>query len=126
MSVSIVPPQPGLSAGLRLIRDTQMDATPEKNALGVAGTLFMLAIDNGANAAIEYVKIYDAQDATVGTTDPDFTFPIAASSKKTIFCPSGVTLDTGLTFACVSDGGGTAGTTNPGSAVTGSIMAQDS
>jgi len=125
MAVSIVPPQPGLSAGLRLIRDTDCDATPEKNALGKAGTLFMLAVDN-PNGAIEYVKVYDAQDCTVGTTDPDFTFPIAANSKKTIFCPSGVALDSGLSFACVSDGGGTAGTTNPASDVAVSAMAQDS
>jgi len=125
MGVSIIPPQPGLSAGIRLVRDTDCDATPEKNALGSLGTLFMIAADNPV-AAIEWVKIYDAKTATVGTTDPDLTFPIAASSKKTIFCPSGVALENGLTFACVSDGGGTAGATNPASDVVVSLMAQDS
>ena len=125
MSTSQIPPLPGITSGLRLVRDTDCDATPEKNVLGKPGTIFMIVADN-PNGAIEYVKLYDLKDMTMGTDAPDITIPVAANSKKTVFCPSGVAFETGLCFGCVSDGGGTAGTTNPASDVAVSIMAQDS
>jgi hypothetical protein len=125
MAVIICPPYPGLSVGIRLVRDTDSDATPEKNALGTNGTVFLIAADNSLNAALEYLKIYDAKDATVGTTDPDLIFMLPISGKLDIYCPSGVALDNGLSFATVTTPG-TAGTTSPTSDVAVTIMAQDS
>jgi hypothetical protein len=109
----------------KLLKDTDSDATAEADVLSGTGTIFMVTIDNTANGAVSYTKIYDAASATVGTTAPDFILRTTASTKQTFVfgAPgSGVALTTGLTFATVT-AAGTAGTTSPTSNVIVEIMA---
>lgn len=114
MAVTITPL--GLTGTHRLIRDADVDATLEANVNDGAATLYGLDIDNSANAAASYVKVYNATTATVGTTDPDLIIMVPASVRRSITIPAGLKLATGLSFAAVT-AGGTAGTTAPTSNV---------
>lgn len=83
-----------------------------------AGTIHALIIDNTANAAITYIKLYHALtgSVTVGTTAPDDIIAIPASVKRTISFVEGLGFLTGLSVAAVT-AGGTGGTTSPTSSV---------
>lgn len=104
-------------AGLKKYRNTDLDETASAIDSG-GGTLHSLVIDNSANAAITFVKLWNAASGsvTVGTTAPDFCIPIPASVKKTIVFFEGIAYATALTIAAVTTAG-TAGTTGPSSAV---------
>ena len=53
-----------------------------------------------------YVKGYDTTGAvTVGTTQPDFVFPCAASSIRQFNFTSGIAYANGLKIACETDAG---------------------
>lgn len=97
--------------------DTDADATVEQNIRGGETTLYQAYVDNSANAAVEYLKIWDSKNATIGTDAPDFQFLIPASSRVTIgFGTSGEDFTNGLSFA-VTDAPGTTAGANPGSDV---------
>jgi hypothetical protein len=83
-----------------------------------SGTLYAVVIDNTANAAVSYVKLWNVASGsvTVGTTVPDFIFMVPASVKKTFIIADGIAFDTALTEATVTTAG-TAGTTSPSSSV---------
>jgi len=80
--------------------------------------LYYLEVDNTANASTAvYLKLYDATGSvTIGTTAPTLIFRADAAQKDTCVFPTGLTFANGFTHACVTEPG-TAGTTNPGSAV---------
>ena len=106
----------------QITRQTVLNATATKNIRGGACRAYGMMIDNSANASVVYVKLYDALNPTVGTTDPDFVFKIAASAKVPILLnprddeDNGIAFTVALTAACVT-AGGTAGTSSPGSSV---------
>jgi hypothetical protein len=102
--------------GGKVITDTSTDATAAANVTGAASNLFYIEVDNTANSAASYFKVYNHASPTVGTTVPDIVVRAAASSKEYFICPQGVTLGTGLSYACTT-AGGTAGTGSPSSAV---------
>ena len=108
----------GVVSGLQVNINTDVDET-EDDVAAAAGTLYEIQIDNTANAAVTYIKLYDAGAAavTVGTTAPDWIFRIAASVSRTLVFPEGVAFGTALSIAALT-AGGTAGTTGPTSAVT--------
>lgn len=83
-----------------------------------SGTIFVVYVDNSANAAKSYVKFFDTNAAvTVGTTVPDWCIQVAASFKgNVLIATAGVAFTTGLQVATVTTGG-TAGVTSPSSAV---------
>lgn len=114
MAVSIA--STGLASGTKIVTDTQADGTVEKNVTGTTATVYLIVIDNTANAAIEYLKLYNNSLPTVGTTLPDMVLMVTASVVRSYYFPSGIAFDTSLSYACVTTGG-TAGTTNPVSAV---------
>jgi hypothetical protein len=95
--------------------DTSVNSSVQQAKTG-SGTLFMVEIDNTANSAVTYVKVYDNTTVTVGTTVPDWIFYAPASVKRTYSVPTGLAFSTGLAYAAVTQGG-TAGTTSPSSAV---------
>lgn len=105
-------------SGALLHINTDVDETEDDVDSG-AGTLYAIEIDNTGNAAITYVKLYEAASGsvTVGTTAPDFIFRVAASVSRAIIFPAGLAYATALSIAAVT-AGGTAGTTGPTSAVT--------
>ena len=108
----------GFVSGLAVHVNTDVDES-EDDVAAAAGTLYQIQIDNTGNAAVTYVKLYDAGAAavTVGTTAPDWIFRVAASVSRTIPFPEGAAFATALSVAALT-AGGTAGTTGPTSAVT--------
>ena len=104
-------------SGAKLYANTDLDATIAAIKAS-AGTLYSIIIDNSANAAASYLKLWDlaSGSVTVGTTAPDWIIKIAASVKKTIVFPEGLAFATALSAACVT-AGGTAGVTGPTSDV---------
>ena len=115
MAVSIV--DIASPSGLKKFRDTDLAET--KIAVdATSGTLHSIVVDNTANGAVSYLKLWDVASGsvTVGTTAPDWTFKIAASVKRTIVLHDGEPYGTALTAACVTTAG-TAGTTGPTSNV---------
>ena len=98
---------------------TDCDATMANNITGTNSTLYAIEIDNDANAGeINYIKLYDATSATIASDDPYLSLQVDADEKNiTYHIPQGLTFTNGICLAGVSDGGGTAGTTNPGSSV---------
>ena len=78
--------------------------------------LYEMEIDNTANAAASYVKLYNTGTVTVGTTVPDWVVMVPASVSRTLVMPLGVTFGTALAVATTT-AGGTAGSTGPTSDV---------
>ena len=107
-----------------IVSDTDADETSENDVRGGATTLYGIYADNTANTGLVYLKFYDNVNPTVGTTDPDMILEIEGSSGGVnggdVFIPinggTGMAFANGLSFACVTTGG-TAGTTEPTSAV---------
>jgi hypothetical protein len=85
---------------------------------GSSGVIYMIQIDNTANAAeAEYVKLYNSPGAvTVGTTEPDVVLLAPANTRYEIAIPEGLTLGTGIQVA-TTQGAGTGGTTSPTAAL---------
>jgi len=120
MTISVLDLAP--PSGAKVYKNTDLDGT--KAAVKASSTtIYAIIIDNSANAAASFLKLWDVASGsvTVGTTDPDAIIKIAASVKKTIVFPEGLVFATALTAACVT-AGGTAGTSNPSSDVDVSIV----
>ena len=103
--------------GANIVTDTASNATAENDVRSGATTVYLVDVDNTANAAETYTKLYDSASPTVGTTAPDFIFKVTASTRKVfVLDMSGVAFTTGLSFATVT-AAGTAGTSSPSSSV---------
>ena len=114
-----------ISGGRTILYDSDADDTAETDVMGGATKVNVMVIDNTSNAAISYLKLWDAKGPTVGTTAPDFIFQLPASQvvllefeeeDSTGTISEYVTFATALSWACVT-AGGTAGTTSPTSDV---------
>ena len=111
----------GLDDSPQNISESDLTATVVQDVkAGVSGTLWNLDIDNSANGAASYVRIWDNPSPTNGTTDPDIVIMIPASVRRTIEFVEGFEF-TNLSFAAVTTGG-TAGTTDPTSDVIAEVM----
>lgn len=104
-----------LLSGASLLVDTDADAVAVAVKASSA-VLYQIEVDNTANAAASYLKLYNTGSPTVGTTAPDWIVMIPASQERNITIPEGLTFGTALSYACVT-AGGTAGTTSPTSDV---------
>jgi len=102
--------------GAKIVNDTTVGNTAVINVTGAAGAIYYVEIDNTANAAFSYLKVYDTGTVTVGTTDPDWIFRADASSNNKYVIPTDVNFATALSYCCVREAG-TGGTTAPASAV---------
>ena len=106
-----------LTTGLTVVRDTDADSTSEADMNTGAATLYLVSIDNSANASQKnYFKLYDAVAPTIGTTAPDMIIPCPGGSTVTLAILEGLSFATGISAACVTTGG-TGGITNPTSDV---------
>ena len=106
----------------RLVVQTSATSTADTNVLGSAGVVYTVDVDNTANVAASYVKLYDNAAPTVGTTPPDMVVLVPASQRRQVVVPEGVSFSTALSFACVTVGG-TEGTVDPASDVIVRILA---
>lgn len=102
--------------GGRIIKDTAIGATVQANVTGTNSTIFFIDVDNTANGAASFLKVYDAAGPTVGTTNPDWIFRVAPSTRSQFVFPQGLTTTTGISLAAVT-AGGTGGTTSPTASV---------
>ena len=104
-----------------VFQDTAMGAVVDAIKASSA-VVYSVTIDNSANGAASYVKLYNLASGSVvvGTTVPDEVILAPASQVVTaIFKTSaagGKTFGTALSAACVTTGG-TAGVTAPTSSV---------
>lgn len=108
----------GYASGTKLFTDTDCAGAVVAVA-AAASTLYQIEVDNTANAAVTYVKLWNTASGgvTLGTTAPDMILMLPASVSRTFVFPSGVAFGTAVTVAAVTTAG-TAGTTGPTSDVT--------
>lgn len=106
----------------RLVEQTSASAAANTNVVGAPCTIFTVDVDNTANVAASYVKLYDNAAPTVGTTNPDIVVLVPAGERRQYVVPEGVAFANALSFACVTVGG-TQGTVSPSSAVIVRILA---
>lgn len=98
----------------RVVPDS--DETADAHAAGV--TVYAVEVDNTANSAVSYTKLYNTATPTVGTTAPDVVLMTPAGVKLThVLCGgTGFAFSTACAVATVT-GAGTAGTAGPSSVV---------
>lgn len=103
--------------GANIVIDTVSNATAENDVRSGACTVYIVDVDNSANAAVSYTKLYNSASPTVGTTAPDVILMTPASARRShVLGLEGIALSTGLSF-CTVTAGGTAGTSSPSSSV---------
>ena len=122
----------GGNLSTKVLEDPSVTASSQDNVLSGAGTLFGAYIDNSANSAASYLKVWNHAGPTVGGTAPDFVFLCPGGQIRQYTWAAGVALGVGLSYACVAETaaadanpvvGGTAGTTSPAQAVLVRILA---
>lgn len=103
-----------LTSSLKLLRDTDADATVEANVNNGAATLYLVQVDNSANTAqAVYLKLWNALAPAIGTA-VDMAIPVGAGATLRLAIPSGLSFSTGLSVACVATSANkTAGTGSP-------------
>ena len=89
--------------GNKLVQDTDADNTSANNTTGAAGTIYYLEIDNTLNGGQNvYFKLVDAASATVGSTNPDYTFRVNGGLRRSFIFPLGLAFGTGFPHWCVT------------------------
>ena len=85
---------------------------------GSSGLIYSIDIDNSANAATTFTRIWNTASGsvTVGTTAPDMIIPVPASTRICVQIPAGITFGTAISCASPTTAG-TAGSTGPTSDV---------
>ena len=91
-----------------------LDVTNGSNSVVTAdstsGTLYAVYLDNTAGSGDAHFRVFDANNAANGTTDPDHIFYAPGNTARMYSIPAGLAYATGLQYAA-SPTGGTAGTT---------------
>jgi len=90
-------------SGANLIIDTTNGNTPVA-VKGSSGIIHELELDNSANGAATYFKLFNvaAGSVVMGTTDPDMTILVPAATKITMVFPDGLTFGTAIAMASVT------------------------
>lgn len=102
-----------------LVQQTDATATMDQDVTGGANlTLTTIEIDAKTNSLptqeTAFVKFYDASGDTVGTTAPAMVLPVKGGDRVVYqISGGGYAWPVSINMACVTDGGGTAGTTSP-------------
>lgn len=103
--------------GSKIVIQTDSTGTVDANVTGAAAVLFMVDVDNSANAAEDaYLKLYNAAAPTIGTTDPEMVVCVLQGTRRQFVIPEGTAFGSGISMATVTTSG-TPGTTKLGSAV---------
>ena len=103
--------------GATLFQDTANGNTAV-SVKASSATVYLLELDNTANSAATYVKLYNLASGSVvvGTTAPDAIILVPSTTKIDVAVPSGWIFGTALSVASLTTGG-TAGVTSPASAM---------
>lgn len=96
--------------------NSALNATAVNNVRVGATTVYIVTVDNTANAAITYVQCFDNVAPTIGTTAPNMILPCPASTKKSFYIDiTGYPFLTALSLAATTT---PTGSTNPATAIT--------
>jgi hypothetical protein len=87
-----------LLTGASLYTNTSVGSTAAAVS-AASSVIYELELDNTANAAATYLRMYNTGTVAVGTTVPDAILMVPASTKITMVLPSGVTFGTALTLS---------------------------
>lgn len=90
-------------SGAYLFLDTANGATIVA-VKGSSGVIYSLELDNSANGAATYFKLFNvaAGSVVLGTTDPDLTILVPAATSITMVFPSGLAMGTAISCASVT------------------------
>lgn len=97
-----------------ILQEDDCDETPTENAIGPCRLYKIEAFNK--DAEINFLKLFDAVEASWGTTEPDDIFPIPEGDDtnwgylSVDFLDEPRVFQTGLTFGAANAGGKTAGT----------------
>ena len=76
--------------GTKLIIDSTCDATPEQDVTGTSSTIiYAVEIDNTSNTLPTYVKLWNNDNASAGTTNPTLQFRVLGGVKETYIIGTG-------------------------------------
>ena len=89
--------------GTKLVQDTDVTSAAADNTTGTSGTLYMVEVDNTANASIVYFKMANSANATGGTTAAHLVLMVPASTKMSYVFPTGIAFSTGFSHWCVTE-----------------------
>mgnify|MGYP003111127096 FL=1 len=90
---------------VRGVEVTELGNTGLSDFLSGSTTVYTLDLDNSANGAITYFKLYDNASPTYGTTDPVVMIEVKASTRQVWSVAQGLNLTNGLSMmACTVDG----------------------
>ena len=107
MAASIT--QLAATLGGKVLSDSAVTNTVVADPIGGGGTIYHLEFDNTMNAAVTYLKIYEATSVTLGTTQPSIIIKAAASTKEYVSVPSGLVLATGASYIATTTASNSAG-----------------
>jgi hypothetical protein len=100
------PQYPNINHGLLVFRSIDLDESEEAVKTAPGQIFHIIAIN--INAALRYLKLYDASvdDTAVGTTTPKLTIPLPASTTNPIpliiDTPMGIPFNTAITAAATT------------------------
>jgi hypothetical protein len=98
----------------RGVEVTDLENTGLNDFLSTSTTVYTFDLDNAANGAVTYFKLYDSASPTYGTTEPSLMIKVAASTRAVWSIAQGLKLSTGLSVMASTVDGPAAGS-SPGS-----------
>ena len=98
----------------RGIEVTDLENTGLNDFLSTSTTVYTFDLDNAANGAVTYFKLYDSASPTYGTTEPSLMIKVAASTRAVWSIAQGLKLTTGLSVMASTAAGPISGS-SPGS-----------
>ena len=109
--------------GTKIVEDISAAATGQNNVFGAAANLFALLINNSLNASTTvYLKLWNHNSPTVGTTLPHMVIPCAGGQTRQYTFDAGANFAIGISYACVT-GSADASTASPSAAVSIALLA---
>lgn len=99
--------------------------TTADDDLSGSSTATVYGIEIASSATnTSFLKLWDNNNPTVGTTAPDLILPIAANTSQTLLIGGGI-LFSNLSAACVDAGGVGSGASSPAGTVTVEIVVDE-
>lgn len=96
---------------MTVIKDATLNKTVEQDVMAGPCRLFGFIATGNATEEI-FLKFYDNQEPTAGTTAPDFQFPIPDASPVEVVFPEPIIFENGLSLLASTEKG-TPVTTDP-------------
>jgi len=106
---------------VRSLDVSDLENTGLSDFVSASATVYTLDLDNSANGAITYFKLYDSASPTYGTTDPNLMILVAASTRQVWSVAQGLSLSSGFSVAASTVNGPDSGS-SPSSAFNMSVV----